>query len=302
MGIKDILMYMSQHNRNEVFIMGKGICKFVKKVLFAPVVTGIGYLFAIMPRMTGRPTFELIEKKRLYAHRGLYDNKTDAPENSMKAFKKAVDAGFGIELDVQLTKDERVVVFHDFSLKRMCNVDKKVNELTYAELSKLTLLDTDCRIPLFEDVLELVNGKVPLIIEYKLPSFKTDVCEIVDEMLQYYNGSYCVESFHPMAVLWYRIKRPEVVRGILSSDYVATGDVEDNSPLVMSMSKNLLFNFIIRPDFVAYDSRFFTNPSRQICKKWFKAPSVAWTIKSQKELELRKDDYDVFIFEGFIPE
>ena len=282
--------------------MGKGISKLFRKILFAPVVTGIGYLAAIMPRMFQRPTFELIEKKRLYAHRGLYDNKTDAPENSMKAFKKAIDAGFGIELDVQLTKDERVVVFHDFDLKRICNVDKRVKDLTYAEISKLNILDTDCKIPLFEDVLELVDGKVPLIIEYKLPDFKTDICEIVDGMLQYYNGSYCIESFHPMAVFWYRIKRPEVVRGILSSDYVATGDVEGASPIVMSMSKNLLFNFIIRPDFVAYDCRFFTNPSRQICKKLFKAPSVAWTIKSQKELELRQDDYDVFIFEGFIPE
>ena len=282
--------------------MGKCISKLFRKILFAPVVTGIGYLAAIMPRMFQRPTFELIEKKRLYAHRGLYDNKTDAPENSMKAFKKAIDAGFGIELDVQLTKDERVVVFHDFDLKRICNVDKKVKDLTYAEISKLNILDTDCKIPLFEDVLELVDGKVPLIIEYKLPDFKTDICEIVDGMLQYYNGSYCIESFHPMAVFWYRIKRPEVVRGILSSDYVATGDVEGESPIVMSMSKNLLFNFIIRPDFVAYDCRFFTNPSRQICKKLFKAPSVAWTIKSQKELELRQDDYDVFIFEGFIPE
>ena len=282
--------------------MGKCISKLFRKILFAPVVTGIGYLAAIMPRMFQRPTFELIEKKRLYAHRGLYDNKTDAPENSMKAFKKAIDAGFGIELDVQLTKDERVVVFHDFDLKRICNVDKKVKDLTYAEISKLNILDTDCKIPLFEDVLELVDGKVPLIIEYKLPDFKTDICEIVDGMLQYYNGSYCIESFHPMAVFWYRIKRPEVVRGILSSDYVATGDVEGASPIVMSMSKNLLFNFIIRPDFVAYDCRFFTNPSRQICKKLFKAPSVAWTIKSQKELELRQDDYDVFIFEGFIPE
>lgn len=282
--------------------MGKGFCKCIRKILFAPVVTGIGYLAAIMPRMFDKPTFELIEKKRLYAHRGLYDNKTDAPENSMKAFEKAVEAGYGIELDVQLTKDERVVVFHDFDLKRICNVDKKVKDLTYAELSKLTILDSGAKIPLFEDVLDLVDGKVPLIIEYKLPDFKTDICEIVDGMLQYYNGSYCVESFHPMAILWYRIKRPEVVRGILSSDYVATGSVENTSPIVMSMSKNLLFNFIIRPDFISYDCKFFTNPSRQICKKLFKAPSVAWTIKSQEELELRKDDYDVFIFEGFIPE
>lgn len=282
--------------------MKKGKSKLVRKVLFAPVITGIGYLFTIMPRMVGRPNFESIEKKRLYAHRGLFDNETDAPENSIRAFKKAVDAGFGIELDVQLTKDERVVVFHDFNLKRMCDVDKKVNELTYEELSKLTLLDTDCKIPLFKDVLELVDGKVPLIIEYKLSSSKTDICEIVDRMLQNYNGSYCIESFHPMAILWYRMNRPEITRGILASDYVATGNVEDNSAIVMSMSKNLLFNSIIRPDFVAYDIRFFTNPSRQICKKWFKALSVAWTIRSQEELELRKDDYDVFIFEGFIPE
>ncbi len=280
----------------------KGIKRFFRRLIAAPIITGIGYLLMIMPRMFGRPTFEQVEKKKLFAHRGLYDNKSDAPENSMKAFKKAVDMGYGIELDVQLTKDKKVVVFHDFDLKRMCFVDKKVSDMTYAELCKLTLLDTDCKIPLFEDVLDLVDGKVPLIVEYKLPTFGTEVCEIVDEMLMYYNGYYCIESFHPMAVLWYRRNRPEVVRGILASDYVAAGDDEDNSKIVMSMSKNLLFNFLIKPDFIAYDTRYFTNLSRQLCKKLFKAPSVAFTIKSQAELDKRSEDYDIFIFEGFIPE
>lgn len=280
--------------------MFKMLKRLIKTIIVAPIITGIGYLIAIMPRILGRPSMGSFTQK-YFAHRGLYDNSSDAPENSLNAFRRAVDRGYGIELDVQFTKDKKVVVAHDYDLKRICGVDKKIADLTYEQLKKYKIFDSKCSIPTFLEVLELVDGKVPLIIEFKLPDFKTQICEIVDEMLEGYKGDYMIESFNPLAVYWYKKNRPDVFRGILSSDYVADGSAEGQSPIVMSMSKNLLFNFLIKPDFIAYDCRFYNNTSRRICMNLYKATSVAWTIKSQKELEDRRCDYDLFIFEGFIP-
>ncbi|MGN0995468.1 MAG: glycerophosphodiester phosphodiesterase family protein, partial [Candidatus Ventricola sp.] len=125
------------------------------------------YLLAIMPRMAGRPDPAPL-LSRDYAHRGLHDNASDAPENSMAAFRRAVEAGYGIELDVQLTRDRVPVVFHDESLSRMCGVPGNVRDYTFDELVQFPLLRSAERIPRFEDVLTLVDGRVPLIVEIKI--------------------------------------------------------------------------------------------------------------------------------------
>lgn len=146
-------------------------------LLVSAVVLAVLYLLAVMPRMTNRADIRPF-LGRLYAHRGLHDNASDAPENSLAAFRKAVEKGFGIELDVQLTKDLVPVVFHDFTLKRVCGVDKKVRELTFDQLQELRLCGSDQRIPSFDQVLRLVKGRVPLIIEYKIEALDTRVCEL----------------------------------------------------------------------------------------------------------------------------
>lgn len=188
----------------------------VKMAGFCLPVFAFLYLLAIMPRMTQRPDTSNL-KNHYYAHRGLYDNTSPAPENSMAAFTLAVNAGFGIELDVQLTKDEVPVVFHDSSLKRVCGVDKKISQLTFAELSEYQLYDSGETIPRFADVLALVNGQVPLIVELKFDDWNPRVCELADSLLSSYSGVYCIESFHPMAVYWYRKNRPHIVRGQLAT-------------------------------------------------------------------------------------
>ena len=126
-------------------------------VLAVIAVLIIVYLLMIMPRMTGKPDTEAF-MYHLYAHRGLFDNESDAPENSMKAFKKAVDAGFGIEMDVQLTKDDVAVVFHDGKLERMCGAEGKVCDYTFEELQQFSLSKSEEKIPLFTEVLKLVDG------------------------------------------------------------------------------------------------------------------------------------------------
>ena len=134
----------------------------MKGALIAIMIIFSGYLFLVSPRLFGKPDRSQL-KGVLYAHRGLFDNETDAPENSLRAVEKAVENGYGIEFDVQLSKDEVPVVFHDFTLKRMCGVEGKVCDYTVEELQTMTLKDSEQTIPTLEQVLAAVGGKVPLV-------------------------------------------------------------------------------------------------------------------------------------------
>ena len=154
-------------------------------ILIVIVVLAILYFLMIMPRMAHKPDTACF-KEWLYAHRGLHDNATQAPENSMAAFRKAVDAGFGIELDIQLTKDKIPVVFHDFTLKRVCGGEGKICDYTYEELQQFHLCESTEKIPKFEDVLQMVDGKVPLIVEFKIERTDLSLCPIADKMLRAY--------------------------------------------------------------------------------------------------------------------
>ena len=269
-----------------------------KKYLLAIPMAAGAYAFLVAPRMTNKPDVSVLKGVH-YAHRGLHDNHSDAPENSMKAFQKAVDAGYGIEMDIQLTKDKIPVVFHDETLNRMCGVEGKVWEFTFEELQKLTLAESEERIPKFEDVLALVGGKVPLIVEYKLDVPSTEVCEIADPMLQAYNGIYCIESFHPFAVKWYREHRPEVIRGQLSQDF--SKQEKYKGKFIYWLLSNLLTNVLTRPDFIAYNHKDADMFSRKVCSLMGALP-VAYTIKSQEEYERVKDQFELFIFDSFILE
>ena len=141
------------------------------------------YLLAIKPRGLHKPDWTAF-KGYDFAHRGLHNNESEAPENSMAAFRKAVANKFGIELDVQLSKDKVPVVFHDFTLKRMCGVEGKVCDYTLEELKEFRLLDTKEQIPTFQEFLEMVDGKVPLIIELKIEWMDITLCPIVNDMLK----------------------------------------------------------------------------------------------------------------------
>lgn len=256
------------------------------------------YLLMIMPRVFGRP-------KRMpylgvyYAHRGLHDNRTNAPENSMPAFRKAVEAGYGIELDVQLSKDGVPVIFHDFTLERICGVSGKPGDFTYEELRKMMLLHTEEKIPSLQEVLKMVDGKVPLIIELKIEWTDLSLCPVVQKMLAGYHGVYCIESFNPLALLWYRRHHKEVMRGQLSTNFRHDGNYKN---LFHFFLTHLLMNWATSPDFIAYNCRFKEEPGRRICRKLYKNLAVAWTVKDQKQLESLENDFDLFIFDSFIPE
>ncbi|MCR5716580.1 MAG: glycerophosphodiester phosphodiesterase [Lachnospiraceae bacterium] len=263
----------------------------------------LGYLILLCPRIIHRPDRKMFTQTRFYAHRGLHDNHSDAPENSLPAFQKAVDAGYGIELDVQLTKDRVPVVFHDDSLRRVCGVDATVDSLTYAQLLELHLFDTNEQIPTFAQVLSLVNGRVPLIVEYKMEMrHDTSVCELAGNMLDAYHGEYCIESFNPKALIYYRKHHPAVLRGQLSQVFAQHGMKKNGlMRIVFWAMAHLLLNIATAPDFIAYDCRDRLEISHLLCRKLYRTVGAAWTVKSRGELNEISNAFDVFIFEGFQP-
>ena len=268
----------------------------MKGLLVLIVILLVLYLIFIAPRMKKQAERTPFLQQVFYAHRGLFDNEGDAPENSLAAFQKAIDAGYGMELDIQLTKDDKLVVFHDATLKRMCGMEGKVWEYTLEELQKMKLAKSEETIPSFEDVLKLVNGRAPLIVEYKMDRPLAKACAIGNEILKKYPGVYCVESFHPFALMWYRKHCPEVMRGQLSGN-LAKETTDWKKKIYYTLVTYLLTNLLTRPDFIAYDHRYADNVSRRICK-WLGAMSVAYTIKSVERYEKVKEDFDLFIFDS----
>lgn len=269
---------------------------FLMLMLCLLILAGL-YLLMIMPSFG-----KALKKKQLlpwlYAHRGLHDNRGDAPENSMRAFQRAVEGGFGIELDVQLSKDSIPVVFHDFTLRRICGAEGKVCDYNFEELQQFSLLGTDQKIPKFEDVLQLVDGKVPLIVELKIPRTDVSACPIAQALLDNYKGLYCIESFNPLGVRWYKKHRRDVIRGQLSDAFLREG--EYRSPLHFLL-ENLLFNFLTRPDFVAYNKKYPRHLSCRLCRRLYHNTAAAWTIKNEEELKKARKNFDLFIFDSFVP-
>lgn len=267
-------------------------------ILSAAAVLLALYLWAIRPN-TARRENCLSFARWDFAHRGLWNMDRGIPENSLPAFKKAVDQGFAIELDVHLTKDQEIVVFHDDTLKRMCQLDRPVESMTYEELSRFRLLNTDCRIPLLSEVLHLVRGRVPLLIELKLPTSSTALCPLLDQMMASYSGKYLIESFNSLGLLWYRKNRPEILRGQLASRYAPSRGFD---ALLKKLSTALIVNAASRPDFIAYNYRHTRGLGFRLNHGFFKVPVFVWTVRSRLAYQRCRQKFSSVIFENFLPE
>ena len=261
------------------------------------IVTGF-YLFASAPGIHKKTKWQHLTGWD-YAHRGLYDNEHGIPENSIAAFRRAVDKGYGIELDVHLTADNQLVVFHDDTLTRMCGMNKKISSFLYSDLMQLRLLGTEEGIPLFKDVLELIDGKVPLIIELKVDGSNQNLlCPLVWQLLSRYKGDYCIESFHPFVLQWFKRQEPQVVRGQLSCNFFKENPHCD---IVLFLMSNLMTNFFTHPDFIAYKYLDLDNPAVIYNRKLFHIMTVVWTIPGKPTYDRFKNKVDAMIFEGFDP-
>lgn len=269
--------------------------KVILGLIIAVLVIVVLYLLCLRPN-TGRREAMKPFCDVYIAHRGFFNNE-DVPENSLPAFAAAVERGYGIELDVQLTADGRAVVFHDATLLRMCGVAKKVAECTYEELRSYALAGTKERIPLFTEVLDAIGGKVPLVVEIKSSGAYIKTAAEAAAILDRYNGKFCVESFHPMVIRWYKKNRPQVIRGQLSTDYKKDG--LGKCAIDRFVLSNLLFNGYTRPDFIAYNHKYAGQFSFRLCRRLYKVVCAAWTVKSEAEMESVRGEFEVVIFEGF---
>ena len=260
----------------------------------AGAAAACGLLYAIAP---GRYTAGAQKPftGRNFAHRGLHSGDHIIPENTMPAFRAAIENGYGIELDVQLTRDEQVIVFHDHDLKRACGNknESRICDLTYAQLSEIPLFGSTETAPLFTDVLKTINGRIPLIVELKDgPEYKL-LCAKTAALLDSYEGDYCVQSFDPRIVGWFRKHRPNVFRGQLVT-YRA--DYKGVSPLMAALLSCGLLNFMSRPHFIDHNLARKTILIKAAEK--LGALRCCWTAHKKGH----EKDNDFVIFEGYRPE
>lgn len=273
--------------------------KTIKRLACATLLLGAGYLYLVAPRKNDEKAPCREPFRVSYAHRGLHG--AGIPENSLPAFSAAVERGYGIELDLQLSRDGSVMVFHDEELLRMTGVDRKLSELDAKELRALTLGETKEKIPYFSEVLSLVRGRVPLLIELKGTSVSDmRLCERVEKLLRDYDGAWCVESFNPMQLRWWKKHRPDVLRGQLVTNLIKKKDGSISKKPTDYLLTTLLLNVCSRPDFIAADGRM-KNPSVAVCNKLFRADRFVWTPKGNdlRKEYLGKEDYPIF---EYLPE
>ncbi len=229
-----------------------------------------------------------------YAHRGLHGN--GIPENSMPAFAAAIREGYGIETDVQLTADGIPVLFHDDTLDRICGVPGRVRDFTLAELQRYPLSGTAEHIPTLEEFLALLTGRVPLLLEIKAAHNCTLTCARTWACMRTYGGAWCMESFHPLALSYFRRHAPHIVRGQLSAAFTREKEM---SPMRF-LQQNFLFNCAARPDFISYYFKHADFFSFRLQRKLYKIPTAAWTVKSQEDAEAAAG-FDTLIFENIRP-
>ena len=212
----------------------------------------------------------------------------------MAAFRRAASEGYGIELDVQLSRDGQVVVFHDATLDRVCGVHARVDELSYDELSRLRLCGTEEEIPLFSDVLKSIRGCEALIVELKNGSRNRELCEKTKALLDDYHGNVCIESFNPLIVAWFRVHAPEMVRGQLAARLEDYADDGIRGFKAFALHSTLL-NFLSRPQFIAYRIGY-RPPLVRLCTA-LGALNIGWTSHEPRNERGR----DAVIFEFYRP-
>ena len=220
----------------------------------------------------------------------------------MAAFRRALQNYYGVELDIHLMRDGNLAVIHDSSLKRTAGADVEIEDLTAADLDNYRLEGTEEKIPLFSEVLELFEGKTPLVVELKSARGNyNELAEAACRLLDKYQVSYCIESFDPRCLMWLKKNRPDIIRGQLSHAFLKPGKSGGQSKLNCFVLQNLLLNFKTRPDFIAYKLADRNNLSVKLCRKIYKVQEVNWTIKTKKEMEEAEGLGNLVIFEQFDP-
>lgn len=245
-------------------------------------------LYALSTRCrTGHPGMRKF-RPWAYAHRGLHDR--TRPENSLSAFRAAIAKNYGIELDVHLLADGNVAVIHDSLLSRTTGQPGRIEDLHSHDLWQYHLEGSSEHIPTLQEVLSITNGKVPLLVELKaVKGNYAALCNATCQILDSYQGLYCVQSFDPRVVRWFRQNRPEVVRGQLSDS-----SLRGRTPWLMT-------NFLTCPDFISYKFIHRKQLANFLIRKLWGATRFGWVITDPKEYQQAKKEGWIPIFEGFEP-
>lgn len=227
-------------------------------------------------------------KQNIIAHRGVHNKEKGIIENTLEAFQKAIEKNYSIELDLHCTKDGEVIVFHDDNLKRITGVDKNIKDTTFKDIQELSV------IPRFSDVLKLVDGKVSILIELKTDN-KVGILESKTmELLKNYKGKYAIQSFNPFSIMWLKNNFPNVVRGQLVSKF----ENEKMNTIKKWLLKNMVFNFLTKPDFISYHIDDLSYQEILNIKK--KRLILGWTVRTKEKYEELISYYDNLICENFI--
>ena len=229
-------------------------------------------------------------------HRGYHSRDSACPENSMKAFERALGPGFAIELDIRHLADGEIAVFHDRNTQRMTGVDRLLESCDTGQIRNMRLLGTDQNIPLLDHVLDLVRGDVPLLIELKNMGKSGPLEHALLQKLRNYSGPYAVQSFNPKTLLWFRANAPHITRGQISGRLENMGVSGYRKFLI----KNLFTNTLTRPHFVSYEAACL--PNRKTSRLMNKSvPVLGWTVTSLAQYQQINRYCDNIIFEGFDP-
>ncbi|MBQ3792270.1 MAG: hypothetical protein II797_04105 [Clostridia bacterium] len=261
--------------------------------LIALVLLFALWLYFIFPARKGKEVMSAFEG-RIIAHRGMFSPEEGRPENTMISFRKAVENGYGIETDIHITRDNRLVLSHDDNLKRVFGVDFRIEDHDYEELTSFTVPGTSEHVPLLRDLLDLADGKVPLVLELKGSRSEIRMVSFFKEMMESYRGDYCIESFDPFLVQEVRRLMPSAPRGILADKY--EGKTGRSLPGILS--RFLLFNSLCRPHFISYGITGGRPLSLRLLSTLLGAFPVCWTIRTPEELKKASKHYSALICEN----
>ena len=226
------------------------------------------------------------------AHRGLHDH--EAPENSLLAVDKAIAAGVAIEIDVHLSADQQVMVFHDTTLMRMTGRAGRLGDFDATSLQQIKLLNSTCHIPTLAQVLERIQGQVPLLIEIKNKGAVGSLEQAIADQLDHYSGDFALQSFNPYSIGWFAKHRPTWLRGQLSCDF---RDETDMAWMKKFLLRHLLMNGVSRPHFIGYDIRCLPAWGVTRARK-NGTPVLAWTVNNKQKQQHANKFADNIIFEG----
>ena len=265
-------------------------------ILAIVVFIALLYIFSLRGRTGHKGLTDL--RGWAYAHRGLHGE--HRPENSMAAFRAALENGYGIELDIHLLSDGNLAVIHDSSLLRTTGQEGMIENLTTEDLTKYFLEGTFETIPTFSQVLELFDGKAPLVVELKSANNNcAALCEATCKLLDGYKGVYCIESFDPRCILWLKKNRPDLIRGQLSRNFLSG---KDDLPWILKfLMTHQLINFLTLPDFISYRFGDRKNLGCFLIRKLWNVQGVTWTLKTPQEHQTAVSEGWLPIFENYKP-